>query len=130
MLNITHPFGDNNGFFSNCSVKLQIILEYYNEHNSLPDKVNSSKLFYMYKINKLDDITYHLFENENNIDTYIEPNKLLNYASSIIHMQYKPYTEIDFINIYPFIKKVSNKLPFVSGCFFNNSFLHSNIVFY
>ena len=104
-LNIIHPFGDNNGFFSNCSVKLQSIIEYYNEHNSLPNEVNSTNLFYMYKINKSDDITYHLFENENNIDTYIEPNNVLNYASSIIHMQYKPYIQIDFNNIYPFIKK-------------------------
>lgn len=104
-LNIIHPFGDYNGFFSNCSVKLESIIKYYNNHNSLPKNVDSSKLFYMYKKNKLDDITYHFFENENNINNYIKPNKLLNYDGGIIHMQYKEYIKIDFINICPFVKK-------------------------
>ena len=104
-LTITHPYGNYNGFFSNCSVKLDIIINYYNKHNFLPKTVDSSKLFYMYKINKMDDITYHFFENENNIDANIKPLKKLIYDGGIIQMQYKEYKKIDFNNINPFIKK-------------------------
>jgi hypothetical protein len=59
----------------------------------------------MYKINKLNDITYDFFENENNVNNNIKPNKGLIYDGGIIHMQYKSYKNIDFDNLYPFIKK-------------------------
>jgi hypothetical protein len=45
----------------------------------------------MYKINKLNDITYDFFENENNVNNNIKPNKGLIYDGGIIHMQYKSY---------------------------------------
>jgi hypothetical protein len=106
-LKIAHPYGDYNGFFSNCSIKLENIINHYNKYNCLAKIVDSSKLFYMYKINKMDDITYHFFENENNIDVNIEsePKKNMIYDGGIIHMQYKEYKKIDFDNINLFIKK-------------------------
>jgi len=110
---IVHPYGDYNGFFSNCSVKLESIINYFNTNNYLPKFIDSSKLFYMYKINKLDDITYDMFENESNINNVIRTDKILSYDGGIIHMQYKSYKNIDFDNIYPFIKKYftpSNKI--------------------
>jgi hypothetical protein len=59
----------------------------------------------MYKINKMNDITFDFFENYNNILTNIQFTHLLKYDGEILHMQYKNYVKIDFDNICPFVEK-------------------------
>ena len=50
----------NRGFFSWCSIKLKKIIEYYNKYKKLPNKVDSSAQFKLYKLRGLnEDITYH-----------------------------------------------------------------------
>lgn len=44
-LTITH----NAGFFSCCQIRLEKILEFYNEHGVLPERIDSSKQFGYYK---------------------------------------------------------------------------------
>ena len=46
MVQITY---NNAGFFSCCSVKLYKIIEFINSNKRLPDNVDSSKQFKMYK---------------------------------------------------------------------------------
>jgi hypothetical protein len=41
----------HNGFFSCCSVKLYTIIQYINKYSKIPDSVDSSLLFSMYKKN-------------------------------------------------------------------------------
>ena len=45
MIKITH----NSGFFSCCSVKLTKIIEFINSNKRLPDNVDSSEQFKLYK---------------------------------------------------------------------------------
>jgi hypothetical protein len=98
MLNILHTAG----FFSCCSVRLSIIIKYYNDNNILPNVVNSSKQFIEYKLNS-DDITFIFFQNYNNIDINIDTSiKKINYDWNV---QYTNYKTLEHKNLYFFIKK-------------------------
>ena len=91
------------GFFSNCSMRLFYIWEYFNKNNKLPVVVDSSRSFEWYKPNdrKNDDITFEYFKDYNSID--IDGfNKNTSYHSDT---QFTNYQDLDF-NLYsPFIKK-------------------------
>ena len=91
------------GFFSNCSMRLFYIWEYFNKNNKLPIVVDSSRSFEWYKPNdrKNDDITFEYFKDYNSID--IDGfNKNTSYHSDT---QFTNYQDLDF-NLYsPFIKK-------------------------
>lgn len=58
----------NSGFFSCCVIKLCMIQLYINKFRILPVSVNSSELFYLYKIDKSKDITYDFFIHQNPYD--------------------------------------------------------------
>jgi len=63
MLKITH----DSGFFSCCSVKLYEIIKYFNKKQKLPDLIDCSKQFSLYKPTNT-DITYEYFlKNDKNI---------------------------------------------------------------
>lgn len=99
MITITH----NAGFFSCCSVKLGEIVNYINIHKKIPDSVDSSKQFDMYKKkdNKNDDVTYDYFERYTNIlDTEIHVPINYNY-----NKQFDIYSDLDYISLTPLIKK-------------------------
>jgi hypothetical protein len=49
-----HFSGMKAGFFSNCSIALYAIVRYYNLTKSMPDKIDMSLLFELYKKNSLD----------------------------------------------------------------------------
>ena len=57
MIKIDH----NAGFFSCCSVKLNMIVDFIHSNKSLPDIVDSSKQFILYKNDKNIDITFDYF---------------------------------------------------------------------
>lgn len=97
MLKITH----NAGFFSCCSVKLTTIVDFINSNKRLPDIVDSSKQFELYKNDKNKDITFDYFENYNNI-TNINITYPINYHHS---HQFKNYSNLDYNSIIPLIKK-------------------------
>ena len=98
---ITH----NAGFFSCCSVRLHEIINYFNNNKLLPTIVNSSGQFKLYKINKLDDITFEYFEDYNNTNTNILYTKTIDYKH---RYQYNDYSKLDYKNICPFIRKYFN----------------------
>jgi hypothetical protein len=65
MLKITH----NGGFFSCCSIRLLRIIDFYNKYKKLPDIVDSSEQFLIYKKENInDDITFSYFEHYSNIN--------------------------------------------------------------
>jgi len=92
----------NYGFFSCCSVKLDKIVDYINNYRKLPDNVDSSGLFSLYKPNYNSDITYDFFEIPN-ISEYIYTNKI-NYHHSFESHIIEEYHHLDFKNIIPIMK--------------------------
>jgi hypothetical protein len=96
MLKVTH----NCGFFSCCSVKLHYIIEYFNKEKRLPDGVDSSEQFRIYKpLHMLhEDITYHFFKKPSDIT--------INYSKPIQYdwnAPIRPYSELDLTALQPFI---------------------------
>ena len=91
------------GFFACCCDILKHIIDYYNTNKKIPDSVDTSLQFDIYKPSSLkDDITYHFFKksienNNNNIN--IENNIDFGYA----HQYYK-YSDIKYNELQPFIE--------------------------
>ena len=99
MIKITHA--KNAGFFSCCSVKLTKIIEFINSKKILPENVDSSELFMLYKkeINK--DITFDYFKNHKDvqdIDIIFPINHHWDY-------QFRNYSDMDYKCIAPVINK-------------------------
>jgi hypothetical protein len=88
----------NAGFFSCCSVRLNNIVDYINNNKRLPEKVDSSKQFMMYKTNKRDDITYDFFEKPEN-----RKYEYTNYIDYNHDYQFIEYSKLNYENIKPII---------------------------
>lgn len=102
----------NAGFFSNCSVKLARIIEFYNKNNREPDTVDSSRQFASYKIetdNINEDVSLLYFS---------KPSKeKINFNSKILFhwdFQYEPYYNLDFTTLEPFVKKYFTPTEFIT----------------
>jgi hypothetical protein len=90
----------NAGFFSCCSIKLMDIVNFINFNKNIPDSVDSSQHFDLYKNNNNEDITYNYFEHYDNIKTNII------YPINYHHEnQFIDYSKLDYTNISPLIKK-------------------------
>lgn len=94
----------NHGFFSNCSVRLDCIIHYYNNNNfELPEKVDTSQSFIKYKEPGTDvDVTFEYFEHYENVDVNICNKNNVDY---IENYQYDNYKTLDYCDIVPFVKK-------------------------
>ena len=98
-LKISH----NAGFFSCCSVKLNKITDYINEKKQLPEHVDSSEQFELYKINKTDDITFDYFEHYNNKDIeYPIQDKPIDYWYG---HQFIDYNKLEYTSLCPLVNK-------------------------
>jgi hypothetical protein len=99
----------NSGFFSCCSVILYNINKYIHEFRKLPVDVNSSDVFYLYKIDKTKDITYDFFIHSNST-----PPISLNDINNIIlykhqyNLDVQQFTEYGSYN-YNFTTSLINK---------------------
>lgn len=99
MLKIIH----GEGFFSCCSVILSDIVLHINQHGILPDGVDSSDLFKIYKPKgEPRDITYDYFEH---YDKYIEPIEYTGYINYDWGWQFWYYSHLDFTKITPLVQK-------------------------
>ena len=87
------------GFFSCCTNKLIDIVDYINSNSKIPDNVDSSSSFLIYKPNT-EDVTYTYFEHyEKNELSF---NKTINFDHNY---QLTDYSYLDYDNIIPLIKK-------------------------
>ena len=110
MLKIKH----NAGFFSCCTVKLSDIAEFINKNKKLPDIIDGSIQFELYKKDSMKDkdITFDYFEHYNNItDEYIIP-PLINFHWK---NQFINYSELDYKHTTPLIKKYFSPTVEING---------------
>lgn len=96
---ITH----NSGFFSCCSVKLHIIVNYINTRRTLPFAVDSSAQFEWYKSPGDADITYKYFEHPNNI--HIDLSSPIETIPFNHTYQFVDYSKLYYQRIVPIVKK-------------------------
>jgi hypothetical protein len=92
----------NYGFFSCCSVRLQIIVEYLNYNKILPDIVDTSKSFNWYKTKGDDDVTFDYFEDYTKIKNVVKCDDTINFCHDD---QYNNYSKLDYKNLEPLIEK-------------------------
>jgi hypothetical protein len=90
------------GLFSCFSTRLRKILEYFNDNKQCPSKVDSSKLFNIYKIKKSDDISEYLFKTS---DLEIPYENDISIVSSEEEDQFSSYKKLNFNDLKPFIEK-------------------------
>ena len=115
MIRVTH----NCGFFSCTSVKLHHILDYFNKEKKLPEVVDSSEQFMVYKPFNLVsyDITYHFFKEYD--------NHPIDYTKSIEYNwdnQFKEYKNLNIGELSPFIYKYffpSNNILYIRDFLIN-----------
>jgi len=98
MLKISHRAG----FFSCCSVRISNIIQYFNNKKILPEIIDCSELFILYKDTK-NDITFDFFERYENINTIIDYKKNILITQS--NFQFNNYKNVDYQSILPFVKK-------------------------
>lgn len=95
----------NAGFFSCCTVKLCDITTYIDKYKKLPEFVDSSNQFALYKDmpdKRGEDVTYDYFEHYNNIDLNFKYSKALKLHHSI---QFANYQSINYELLRPIVKK-------------------------
>ena len=98
------PLKTGAGFFSVCSFILLHIMYCINDRGQLPDMVDSSDQFDLYKPGALTDVTYHFFEHYRNV--HVVPA-----ITTAVHnfncwtSQYDSYATLDFKNLVPIVKK-------------------------
>ncbi len=108
MLKINHVPA---GFFSNCSVYLEQIIFYYNNHKQLPNSIDATNMFHLHKPSRFEnvDLFSHYF--------HINPEIVINLEENIDYTndyQYNNYKSLDK-NIYLFIEKYFNPTPEINS---------------
>jgi hypothetical protein len=92
----------NAGFFSCCSVFLFLVIDFFNKNKRLPDGVDSSRQFDLYKPvdSPTRNVTFDFFDFR---DYY-----RFSYEKDIVFLyqdQFSNYKNIDFKNVVPFVEK-------------------------
>ena len=95
---------NNLGFFANCNIILNTIINYFNTYKKIPNNVDTSKSFDIYKPDHLTDtdIMNHFFVKDN--------LSAIKYVQDIPHISDYNYVDInfktiDYNSINPFINK-------------------------
>lgn len=100
MLKLITSHNKTAGFFSNCSVRLAKIIDFFNSENKLPKHIDSSKQFRNYKEN-VDD------QNEDLAKYFFEENQTKEVFSRCdysVAIQSQDYKKINFDKITPFVR--------------------------
>lgn len=108
-LKIDHGLSKTAGFFSNCSERLQDIINYLHYNYKLPYHIDDSSLFYMYKTDKSKSIVYDFFQ----FYRILSPKliKRLDEVINIHSLQFTTYKTIDYFNINPYVTKYFSPSP-------------------
>jgi len=91
------------GFFSCYTIRLLHILMYFNQTKTCPQKIDSSNLFYQYKINVNQDTTHEYIKAHESLD--IEYTTPVRITDDDREDQFSNYKKINFQMIKPFIEK-------------------------
>ena len=106
MLKINH----NGGFFSCCTVNLESIVKYFNKEKKIPEKIDSTGQFNMYKpaskINQ--DIKSDYFDTTSEIISYESD---IYFTKENDELQFSEYSKLEFDKINPFIRKYFSPSP-------------------
>jgi hypothetical protein len=95
----------NSGFFSCYTVILYEILKYFNNHeNSLPDSLDTSRTFGLYKYDENIDVTNIFFERDDTINIDIGKKPVTNSACMDGFQKYN-YKNLHYTELIPFIQK-------------------------
>lgn len=100
MLKLLTSHNKTAGFFSNCSIRLAKITEYFIENNKLPSSIDSSLQFRNYKEdenNITEDLSKYFFE-ENSVE------KQVSKCLFRVNEQFRKYKDIDIQNISPYVQ--------------------------
>lgn len=110
-LKISHDYG----FFSNCTVTLICILNYFNGSTQLPNKIDTTNSFTWYKPSdkKMEDIRQIYFTENNTININYSHNIRISLQPDFNkHFtgdeQYTNYKYINFSDVAPFIQRYFN----------------------
>ncbi len=95
ILNITH----NAGFFSCFSKRLEGIVWFFNTYKTVPDRIDSSEQFALFKANSSDDLTSFYFSNNDQNIKYVRGVHFHN------DEQFLDYADLDFEGLKPFVEK-------------------------
>jgi hypothetical protein len=104
MLKIDH----NAGFFSCCTIRLEKILEYFNENRALPERVDSSMQFRDYKpLNYTDDITHVFFSKEMEEDKHVDIDYVSQVKTTDLNweQQFSNFKLLNYEKLAPFTRK-------------------------
>ena len=114
-LTVTH----NAGFFSCCHIRLEKIIEFYNNYGYLPEKIDSSKQFAKYKTEEMTgkDTTLDYFLVKP-VSQFLEIERNSNINISFIKKEFKNveaqfsnYKHINFESILPFFQHYFSPSP-------------------
>jgi hypothetical protein len=103
MLEVTHSAG----FFSCCTVRLLKIVEFFNARRRLPIRVDSSRQFEIYKIDKSQDLTPRFFQERDDVeikyakDIHLTPS----HAEDNPDVQFSDYRRLHFEDVEPFVHR-------------------------
>jgi hypothetical protein len=95
MIKITH----NSGFFSNCSIILEKIINFINRNHKLPDFVDTSATFNVYKEKGEGDVTRDYFHPITQSPNITFDTKILFHHDD----QFKKYDSLNFNFIHPIV---------------------------
>ena len=93
----------NAGFFSNCTIRLLDIISFFNLNKKLPDEVDSSEQFLHYKSYPGENMIPVYFNEDSNV--VLQCNHPVNIRMDCMAIQFDSYSNIDFKNVLPFVKK-------------------------
>ena len=97
-MKITH----NAGFFSCSTVRLNGIIQHFNNNKELPNEVDTTEQYEWYKEYNNNDITFKYFKHYNEIEETITYERDIDFKE---WYQYKVYDTIDMEGLLPFIEK-------------------------
>jgi hypothetical protein len=93
----------NYGFFSCASVRLCYIINHFSKNRALPDEIDGTGLFDMYKVHRGTDITYDFFKHYKDISDQIVYEREI--PIDKWNFQFTSYKAVDYPRILPFVKK-------------------------
>lgn len=127
----------DSGFFSCCWLILYGIINYYNDNKILPNKINTTRMFNIYKNNENVDIMKLIFEEiEIKKRIKIPYKKNITASKTIYEAQFSDYKLINYEDLMPIInnyftlnKNIIDKVKILENKY-NISYENSCLIFY